>query len=193
MRIGIDIDDTIADTHGKLIEEALKYDKLRVNGKGFKNLNGNKFVELFYWTRTDVEGFLRYIASSNYYSTLDSIKDASKYINKLYNEGNEIIFITRRKNVTKVKTLTKKWLNDNGFKYNKVIFGSEDKGIIGNNLGIDLLIDNDIKNIIDALDYGIKGILITDSYNKDEYELTRFNNWKEIYDCVRGMTDGKNC
>ena len=39
MRVGIDIDDTIANTNELLIDLGLKFDKEYKDGKGFKNKN----------------------------------------------------------------------------------------------------------------------------------------------------------
>lgn len=192
MRIGVDIDDTIAKTHDKIMEEALKYDKERVKGRGFKNPKAYTFMELFYWSVLDVEGFLRSLGSSNYYYNLEPVDQAAEYIGKLFDERNEIIFITRRRNSLKIKNLTKKWLKKYGFKYNKIVFGADEKGSICNDLDIDLLIDNDMRNILDVADYKIDGLLVTDELNKDEKGFNRAKNWKEIYKYVRGKCNGKN-
>ncbi len=42
-------------------------------------------------------------------------------INKLYDEGNIITFFTAR--TEDLREITTKWLNQHGFKYNKIIFG----------------------------------------------------------------------
>ncbi len=186
MKIGIDIDDTVSMTHDKIIKEAYKYDKEHVKGKGFKDPNAYSFMEMFYWTVLDVDGFMKYIRSGSHYSELEPIKGASKVVSKLYDEGNEIIFITRRQNNLKVKMITKKWLKKNGFKFNKLIMGISKKGELCNELGIDLLIDNDIKNIYDALDYKVDGILMGDRYNKDETDLNRVESWEEVYKYIKG-------
>ena len=68
----------------------------------------------------------------------------------------------------------------NGFKFNKLILGAERKGDICEREGISLFIDNDLRNIYDAMDYGIDCILMGDAYNKGEKEVKRFTTWKEI-------------
>ena len=117
MRIGIDIDDTISKTNEKLIEVALEYDRQRVKGKGFKDPDAYSFMEMFYWNVVDVDTFLKTFRSGNYFLELEPVTGAVEYINKLYDEGNEIFFITRRQNKLKMKMMTKKWLKKNGFKY----------------------------------------------------------------------------
>lgn len=184
MRIGIDIDDTVSCTNEKLIEEALKFDKEHVKGKGFKNKNAYSFMEMFYWTVMDVDNFLKTVQGGNFFLDLDVKHEANEYIKKLYDEGNEIIFITRRKNSFTVKLKTKKWLKKNGFKFNKLLLGHSKKGQVCKDYGIDLFIDNDYKNVYDALSYGIDSIMMGDEYNKDETEVKRVESWKEIYNYV---------
>lgn len=193
MVIGIDIDDTIAKTNDKLIKEAVKFDKECLKGKGFKNRNAYSFMEMFYWSVVDVDRFLDYIRNSKFFLEVEPMIDASVYINKLYDMGCKIVFITRRKDSFKVKTRTKKWLKDHGFKYHKLILSANNKGKICNELGVSLFIDNDIKNVYDALDYGIDSLVMLDEYNKSENELRIVSSWDEAYNYVCGVIEnGQN-
>ena len=184
MRIGIDIDDTISKTNEKLIEVALEYDRQRVKGKGFKDPDAYSFMEMFYWNVVDVDTFLKTFRSGNYFLELDPVAGAVEYINKLYDEGNEIFFITRRQNKLKMKMMTKKWLKKNGFKYNKIFFYIKDKGKFGSDLELDYFIDNDEKNVYDALEYGIKAYLMETKYNKDIEDVDRVKSWEEFYNKI---------
>ncbi len=184
MRIGIDIDDTVSHTNERLIEEAYKYDKEHVKGKGFKNRNAYSFMDMFYWNVMDVDNFLKSVRNSKFFDGLNVKDSANEYITKLYNEGHKIIFITRRSDKFATKIATKKWLKKNGFKYHKLILGCKEKGNMCLNNDIDLFIDNDYKNVYDALSNGIDAILMGDDYNKDENEVKRVESWKEIYDYV---------
>ncbi len=186
MKIAIDIDDTVSKTNEKIIKEALRYDKEHVKDKGFKNPNAYSFMELFYWNVLDVDGFMKNIRKGNHYADLEPIEDAAKYISMLYAEGHEIIFITRRKGGIKVRNITKKWLKKNGFKYHRLIMDTSKKGEACHDLGVDLLIDNDIKNIYDAQDYQIDGLLMGDRFNENETDLHRVESWAEIYKYIKG-------
>jgi len=185
MRIGIDIDDTISKTNEKLIEVAIEYDKKKVKGKGFKDPDAYSFMEMFYWNVIDVDTFLKTFRSGNYFLELDPVEGAVEYINKLYEEGNEIYFVTRRQNTFKMKSMTKKWLKKNGFKYNKVFYHIKEKGRFGAELGLDYFIDNDEKNVYDAIEYGIKAYLMSTKYNKDVTDLKRVKSWEEFYNKVK--------
>lgn len=185
MRIGIDIDDTISLTNKKLIEEALKYDKLHVRGRGFKNKNAYSFMEMFYWTVLDLDGFMKDVRSGKFFTTLEPVEGSVLNINKLYQEGNEIIFITRRQNDLKTRMKTKKWLKNMGFKYNKLVLGGEHKDEICNKYQIDFFIDNDLKNVIEVSSEGILCVLKGTRFNDVDSEYRRIESWDDIYDYIK--------
>ena len=85
MRIGIDIDDTVSHTNERLIEEAYKYDKEYVKGKGFKNRNAYSFMDMFYWNVMDVDNFLKSVRNSKFFNGLNVKDSANEYITKLNN------------------------------------------------------------------------------------------------------------
>lgn len=194
MRLGIDIDDTISNTNEKMVEEALKYDKECVKGRGFKNKDAFSFMEMFYWNVLDVDDFFKRIHKGNFYSLVNPISDAAGYIEKLYQAGDQIIFITKRKNTIKNRRMTKKWLKKYGFKYHKLILGADDKSTICEEYDIDIFIDNDKDNIIDAMESNVDCVLKGTKYNKKYTEFNRIEDWKDIYSYIEGVrTYGKNC
>lgn len=193
MIIGIDIDDTISKTNDKLVEAAYKYDMEHVKGKGFKNKKAYSFMEMFYWNVMDVDRFLETIRNSKFFLEVEPFEDAAEFINKMYDESNKIIFITRRQNTFKVKYMTKKWLKCHGFKYHKLVLGAKNKGEICDGEGVSFFIDNDIKNVLMAKDYNIDAVLMSDKYNVDENEVDKVKSWKEIYNKYREvLKNGKN-
>ncbi|MDE5888541.1 MAG: hypothetical protein K2H20_00825 [Bacilli bacterium] len=181
MKIGIDIDDTVANTDERIIQEALKYDKEVVKGRGFKDKNAYTFMEKFYWNVMDVDGFMKVIRKGKFFSELNPIEDAVMYVNKLYDEGNEIYFITRRKNNFLTKLKTKKWLKKTGFKFHKLIMGGEDKATMCKEMGIKIFVDNDEKNVRRTGDVGITSILKGTMYTSEVKDLTKLETWEEIY------------
>ena len=96
MRIGVDIDNVIADFNGGLFEAFLSHDKeLRNTGI----INSEKYMTrgMFDWSEKEIRDFynknIERIAHN-----LKPIEEASKYINMLRNDGHKIIIITGRKN-----------------------------------------------------------------------------------------------
>ena len=185
MKIGIDIDDTVSQTNERLIEEAVKYDREFVKGRGFKDKNAYSFMEMFYWSVVDVDNFLKKFRKSNAFYELEPKENAAKYITKLYEEGNEIYFITRRQDTFKVKAMTKKWMKKNGFKYNKIFFHIKEKGQFCHEYDIDLFIDNDEKNVYEAEEYKIDSLLMATRYNENVEDLRKVYSWEEIYKYIK--------
>ena len=93
MRIGIDVDDTICSTNETILLEADKYDKEVLGGTGIKNKKAYDFTLMMGWPK-EGKGML-FKDRLEYIMDKSPIKDgAVEVINKLYDEGNEIIFIT---------------------------------------------------------------------------------------------------
>lgn len=180
MKIGIDIDDTVAETNDRLIVEAIKYDKEKCKGKGFKDKNAYSFMDMFFWNVLELDGFFNIVRKGTFFSTLDPVQNAVTYVNQLRKDGHKIYFITRRQNNFKTKGMTKKWLKKNGFEFDKLYAGIEKKGAKCEELGIDLLIDNDLKNVKEAEEHNIKAILKGTPFNETK-KYTRIENWEDIY------------
>lgn len=181
MIIGIDIDDTIAKTNISLLEEAFQYDKEHCGGKGFKNKDAYSLRDMFYWDDEDVLNFMTYVRDGNLFTEISPIKDSALYVNKLYEEGNKIYFITRRKNTAHMLKVTMKWLAKHDFKYNKLLMGCSEKGAICEKEGVNIFIDNDVKHITEVAGKGIKVLLMTDTYNTDCTVFTRVDTWEDVY------------
>ena len=184
MIIGIDIDDTIAKTNISLIEEALSYDKEFCDGRGFKDKEAYSLKDMFYWSEEDVAKFMAYIRDGNLFTEISPIKDSRLYVNKLYDEGYKIYFITRRKNTAHMLKITMKWLDKHGFKYHKLLMGISDKGPVCEKENVTLFIDNDVKHVKEVLSRGIDSLLMTDSYNGDCKEFKRVGSWEEVYEYI---------
>ncbi|HAB66949.1 MAG TPA: hypothetical protein DCE23_06235 [Firmicutes bacterium] len=180
MKIGIDIDDTIAKTNDRLIVEAVKYDRECCKGKGFKDKDAYSFMDMFFWNVLELDGFFNIVRKGSFFSELDPVEDAVDYVNQLRKDGHKTYLITRRENNFKTKSRTKKWLKNCGFTYDKLIMGCAKKGEECEKLGIDLLIDNDIKNIESAEHHKVKGILKGTPFNETT-KYNRIEDWKEIY------------
>ena len=184
MRIGIDIDDTISLTNEKMIEEAYLYDQNFVKGKGFKNKEAYSFMEMFYWSVVDVDQFLDYVRKSKMFLELEVKDGAVDAINKLYDAGNEIYFITKRSNKFRTKLMTKKWLKNNGFKYHKLILGAKNKKEVCESLNIEFFVDDNAYNIETVSELGVRSVLMASPYTEDAQDLVRLNTWSEIYDYI---------
>ncbi len=188
MRIGIDIDDTICSTNEQIIIEADKYDKEVLGGTGVKDPSAYEFTEMMRWPSDGKGKFFK--DRLEYIMSISPIKDDAKdIINRLYDEGNEIYFITYRKDkyISDPYSLSEKWLKDNNIKYNKLIVNSGEKGIVCYQNDIDLFIDDSETHCADVSLYNIKALLFTNAYNKDNIQFERVNNWKEVYNKIKNI------
>jgi len=184
MIIGIDIDDTVAKTNSSLMDAAVRYDKEYLGGRGFKNKEAYSLKELFYWTDEDVSNFMKTIRTGSLFNELSPVHNSVFYINKLYDLGYKIYFITRRKNTAHMLKITMQWLEKYEFKYHKLIMGMSEKGEICKSELVDLFIDNDIKHVREVMAQGIDAILMADSFNEDATDVRRATSWEEVYDYV---------
>ena len=73
----------------------------------------------------DIDGTICNQVSDGDYSKAEPIQHRIKYINELYEKGNEVIFFTARGTVTKIdwRDLTTNQLQDWNVKYHELIFG----------------------------------------------------------------------
>lgn len=192
MKIGIDIDDTVMNTIDVIEEAARYFDKYFLENKGYQDITKYDFHERFYWTSEEKKAFFNYFRKNKLYLKAKPKGDALYYLEKLYNEGYEIYFLTRRKKDEKldILSITKNDLISKGFKFTDCYIGLSKKGEACKSLGIDVFIDDAVIQIEDANNYGIKTILIDNWYNK-EYKGLRAKNFQEIYNIIRKWNNAR--
>ncbi len=183
MKIGIDIDDTMADTFDYLMpyiaeffDVDIKY--LKENNISYCNLPKEmrqrelEFAKKYYDKIIPSTPF-----KPNVTECIDKIRDL----------GHEIIVITARDKTlyTDEYRTTIEELKNNNIHYNKLIFDF-DKAKVCKNEKIDLFIDDSIANCSKVNVLGIKTILFNSKSNiKDKTDLDRVDDWKEIYEKIK--------
>ena len=191
MVIGIDMDDTICSTNELIIEVADQYDKEVLGGTGVKDVNAYEFTEMMGWPKEMKGQFfadrLEYIMSHS------PIKEgAREVINRLHDNGCEIIIISFRKDkyLTDPYKLTIDWLQENGIKYDKVFVntGTKQDECIENN--VKLFIDDKESHCEDVSREGIDVLLFTNAYNHDEKRFDRADNWMEVKKYIEEKYNG---
>ncbi len=192
MKIGIDIDDTVMNTFDVIEEAARYFDKYFLENKGYQDITKYDFHERFYWTSEEKKAFFNYFRKNKLYLKAKPKGDALYYLEKLYNEGYEIYFLTRRKKDEKldILSITKNDLISKGFKFTDCYIGLSKKGEACKSLGIDVFIDDAVIQIEDVNNYGIKTILVDNWYNK-EYKGLRAKNFQEIYNIIRKWNNAR--
>lgn len=184
MKIGIDIDNVLSNFNDILLNDYLEHDKT-LNNKGI--IHKDEYIrKMFDWDNSYEQEY--YKNNIERLATLFTpIKDSSKYVNKLKEDGNEIYIISGRDNgeYSDPYNMTINWLNKYNIPYDRLIltdaYKHQEKADICKKLGIDIMIDDSINVCSKCSDNNIECILFETPYNKKETRFNKLNNWKEIY------------
>ena len=188
MNIGIDIDNTITEVQNKLNKAA--YDYAIKLGKNIENAdnplediknNKDTYKKKFQFSYDELKYFLKNI-QEEITNKATPRENAVEVINRLKKEGHKIYIITARDSEfhDNPYLLSKNWLDKNNIEYDQIIVNAREKGIVCKNENIDLFIDDQLNNCLDALKEGIKVIRMSNEIcnNKDIGDL---NSWTQIY------------
>jgi len=190
MNIGLDLDNVISNFNDVLLEEYLKHDK-EVNNSGIVNQNVYITRGMFDWPIEEQKSF--YKENIERIAKSLKVKDGViEYINKLRKEGHAIYIITGRDNgeYSEPYNMTRKWLDDNLVKYDRLILtdaykndihGKTEKCIENN---IDIMVDDSINICRDLKDTIVKPIIMDTPYNRECTDIERVNNFKEFYEYI---------
>ena len=187
MRIGIDIDNVLSNFDEVLLENYLKHDKeLRNNGI----VNKNVYIrQMFDWSEEE---------EKNYYKNniermsqdFKPIRDCSKYIKKLREDGNIIFIISGRNNgeYSEPYNMTVEWLKKYKIEYDKLIltnaYKHQEKADCCVENNVDIMIDDSTHVCEKCTENNIKCILFETPYNKNENRFQKADNWQELYEFI---------
>lgn len=176
MRIGIDIDDVIADTSLSMRNYINKYDE---------NGDVSKYIEEVMRGEIPTESVKKFLSENS----IKIFKDAkvkenvSEVIKRLLNSGNEIFIITSRgeERYKGSVEFTLQYFKENNIKYTKVLFDCVEKAKICKENKIDIMVDDSVKYCSEIQNENMKSILFTSEVNKlIPTELERVDNWLEL-------------
>lgn len=191
MRIGIDIDDTIADSYEVIFAYAQKYtiNELGRTGKIQNNVANHHFYAkiMHNWNEEEEANFW-----DKYYEKIKDIKPftlAVDTIKKLKEEGNEIILITARwpsKNFD-IKKTTLEWLRENEIAYDEIVLDAENKAKVALEKKLDVFIDDSFKNCTEVANAGIKTYIMNTRTNQglEAENVTRVYSWSDILNKIK--------
>lgn len=188
MRIGIDIDDTIADSYEVFFAYAQYYtiNELKRSGKvkDYVAKHHSYIRAMHNWTEEEEDIFWdKYF--DEIISQIKPFTFAPEMIKKLKNDGNEIIIITARYNdgKTNVERISKEWLEKNNIPFDEFYFNAQDKGVVAKEKNIDIFIDDSFTNCIKVANEGIQTFLMNSRTNKglEDEKITRVYSWPDVY------------
>jgi len=183
MRIGIDIDDTMADTFDYLMPYIAEFFEIDINYLKDNNISYNTLSEEM--KKRELE-----FAKKYYDTVVPSTPFKAKvaeYIDKIKDLGHEIIIITARDKTlyTDEYKTTIEELKNNHINYDKLICDF-DKAKVCAMEKIDLFIDDSIANCNKVSKLGIETIVFNSKSNiRDKTNLYRVDNWKEVYEKIK--------
>ena len=187
MRIGIDVDNCLANFDDVLLKTYLQHDKVLRN-TGIINENPEYIRSgMFDWTAEEEQSF--YHANiENVAKQLQPLRNAPAFIKRLKADGHEIYIITGRNNgeYRDPLELTTTWLNQHQIVYDQLIltnaFDKHAKTEVCLANKIDIMIEDSIKTSLDLRAHGIKVLTMNTRYNQWEKTLDRVSTWREIYE-----------
>lgn len=191
MKIGIDVDNTITNTIPILKEYCRRYNDEVVKRNLKMNENGYTTRTLYDWTTEENLIFCnRYF--HDIFFQVDVKENAREIIEKMKNEGNEIYIITARSepNVIDPYNVTKNFLDENNIVYDKIIVNCEDKYTYCKENGIEIMIDDEPKNI-KTISEIIQVIVFKGVHNENckGQNVIKVNTWEEAYKEYRNIKE----
>jgi len=193
MRIGLDIDNVIADFDEGILKEFKIHDRNKRN-KGIVNKNERYVSLLFDWSQEEIRDFftnhMERIAK-----TLNLRENVKYYMDKLLEEGHELYLITNRvsPDYKNPKQVTEAWLEEKQINYTKLIFTeTRDKSEACNKYRIDIMFDDDIGNCIRLQNKNVRFCLMCTKLNYEHRgALPYVRDFKELYEKVKYMNERK--
>lgn len=189
MIIGIDIDDTIADTYEVMFNYAQEYTvnflKKDATIKKLTDCQTHMYIkELFDWNDEEdmpyLEQYYEKIIRNTRPKTI-----AVDYLKKLKEDGNKIIIITARwtADFVDVEKLTREWIEKYEIPCDKLIINAENKLIAAKMENIDVFVDDSFKNCKSISDNGIKTYIMDTRVNRafSDSKIERVFSWPHLY------------
>lgn len=196
MRIGIDIDDTIADAYNLMFNLAQKFDIeiLKKEGNVLTEVDEDGFYigKIHGWSKDEIKKFFE----SYYKYALEKVKPkmfSSEIITKIKNEGNKIIIISSRFNnetVSNIEEITKKWLDYYKIPYDKIYTEVKDKLNVIIKENIDIIIDDDYYLCEEVAKLNKKVYLMNLESNRKKTigsNITRVYSWLNLYEKLKNV------
>jgi len=185
MRIGIDVDEVLADLMNPLVRFHNENYETNLSRKHFKTFN---LWETWGGTEEDAKQKVYDFFQSGYFRNIKPVENSQESINIL-SKKNNLVIVTSRPDYIKEKTLS--WIKEN-FQdcFLDVYFTSEwsnngktRKTDICKKINTNFMIEDDLNKSIEIAKIGINVLLFDCPWNKSPNlpkNITRIYNWNEI-------------
>lgn len=190
MIIGVDIDNTIKDTHRAAVEVYNQKLNQAVKVEDVKEFYLDKAYGL---TRHEGRKLWRSLEEEIYQLGIP-LTNAVKVLNELAVEGHRIFFITARPKTKNIEVITRKWLKKYGFPYtgDNLVMNAQDKAKAARKLGIELFFEDAPNHLENLVRNQVPVVIVDAVYNQDfPVSLKRITDWEQVHDLVREMEKSK--
>lgn len=190
MKIGLDIDNVIADFDKGIMESFLELDKKKRN-RGIINPDGLWIADMFDWSREEVNEFFE-LHMEELAGRLEVRTGAREYMTRLMEEGHELYLISNRvypayREPVKV---TRGWLEKNKIPYTELVMTrTTDKTEECRKCGVEIMFDDNPENCHYLIGSGIRCCCVMTNYPLSQREgLEHVNDWADLYETVCRMS-----
>ncbi|RAL25751.1 5' nucleotidase, NT5C type [Thermoflavimicrobium daqui] len=184
MKIGVDIDGTIKDTHRAAVEV---YNEELDQAVRVEEVTDFYLDEAYGLSKKEGKMLWRKLEEKIYSLGLP-LPHAAEVLNELEKQGHEIYFITARPGMKNIEKVTRKWLKKNHFPYkeNNLIMNSQNKAKIAKEIGIDLFFEDAPFHLDKLVEEEIPTVIVDAVYNRNyPHPLKRIKDWREVYNLIQ--------
>lgn len=183
MKLGIDIDGTIKDTHKAAVEV--------YNQELGKNVHIDDVPDFYLdkpYGLTPQEGRKMWRKLEEKIYTLGlPLPHASEVLTQLVRDGHEVYFITARPGMDNIRRVTKAWLKKHNFPYNgnNLLMNSQNKAKVAKKVGIDLFFEDADEHLSKLIAENVPTIIVDAVYNRHLFpNHPRITDWREVHTIV---------
>lgn len=179
MKIGVDLDNTVAEFSGGFIEWLVNHGR---------HAEGNTLSHSYYdlvkcgWfdSKEEFKALFNAAEDDGLYGSLSLIENSSTVLRQLA-EDNEIIYITARN--SKYGSESIEWLEDNGIWFGDILH-EPNKQLV---TGVDVFVDDADYQIENLLSAGNQVIIANREYNQHITHDVRFDDWLSVPSLIKAL------
>jgi uncharacterized HAD superfamily protein len=183
MKIGVDIDGTIKDTHRAAVEV---YNQELNRSVRVEDVTDFYLDRAYGLTRKEATRLWRKL-EEKIYSLGIPLEHASEVLTELVRQGHEVYFITARPGMKNIAKVTREWLKKHGFPYtgDNLVMNAQDKAKKAREIGVELFFEDAPNHLENLYQNGIPTVVVDAVYNRDvPWPLPRIHDWREVYQLV---------
>ena len=194
MRVAIDLDQTLFEFKSSIYKLAAK-----LEWHIPKPFNKSVFLdkkEFYSKVHRETRNLYGKIGDPKYYEEINGSVDM---VNKLAEDGHQIVFLSSRPNMRAMNNVVLTWLENKSVNYDFLVVNCPNKAKFCQKYKVDVLVDDSLKNCTQVTKVGIPAVLL-DTRGKYDFTKEKFvsnkklkhaKNWRNAYSIVREIAQQK--